>query len=79
MYVYDNISLNSDSSEEVSDESCTENRKTHFMFNNSSFQSCAVYEIMWKNIVEPDRPHVAIWRMALHDGCLRLQTHTQDM
>ena len=23
----------------------------------------AVYEIMWKNIVEPDRPQMTIWRM----------------
>jgi hypothetical protein len=24
-----------------------------------------VYEIMWKNIVEPDRPQMAIWRMRI--------------
>jgi hypothetical protein len=23
----------------------------------------AVYEIMWKNTVEPDRPQTAVWRM----------------
>ena len=23
----------------------------------------AVYEIMWENMVEPDRPHMTIWRM----------------
>jgi len=23
----------------------------------------AVYEVMWKNIVEPDRPQITIWRM----------------
>ena len=33
--------------------------KTHFMFNNF-FENCAVYEIMWKNMVEPDMPQVAI-------------------
>jgi hypothetical protein len=27
------------------------------------FENCAVYEIMWKNIVEPDGPQMAIWRM----------------
>jgi hypothetical protein len=36
----------------ISDKSCRETRNTHFVF-----------EIMWKNIVEPDRPQMAIWRM----------------
>jgi len=35
--------------------------KTYFMFNILFFEKCAVYEITWKNIVELDRPHVAIW------------------
>ena len=26
--------------------------KTHFMFNNFFFESRAVYEIMWKNMVQ---------------------------
>jgi hypothetical protein len=25
--------------------------KTHFMFNNLLFESHAIYEVMWKNIV----------------------------
>jgi hypothetical protein len=25
----------------------------------------AIYEIIWKNIVEPDRPQVIIWRMRI--------------
>jgi len=30
--------------------------KTHFMFSNFFFfENLAVYEIMWKNIVEADR------------------------
>jgi hypothetical protein len=29
------------------------------------FENCAVYEIMWKNIVEPDRPQMTIWRMRI--------------
>jgi hypothetical protein len=28
-------------------------------------ENCAVYEIMWSNIVEPGRPQVTIWRI----GC----------
>jgi hypothetical protein len=48
----------------VSDEGSTENQNTHFMFNNVFFSiNRAVYEIMWKNIVELGRPQMTIWRM----------------
>jgi hypothetical protein len=36
---------------------------THFVFSNLFFQNSAVYEIMWKNVVEPDRPQMKIPRM----------------
>jgi len=32
----------------------------HFMFNNFISEHCAVYDIMWKNTVQPDRPQVTI-------------------
>jgi len=36
------------------------------MFNNFFLiENRAVYEIMWKNIVEPDRLQVTIWRMRI--------------
>jgi len=36
------------------------------MFNNIYFfENLAVYEIMWKNIVEPEGPQVTIWRMRI--------------
>jgi hypothetical protein len=34
--------------------------KTHFMFNNFFSENRAVYEIMWKNMVEPNRPKMTI-------------------
>jgi hypothetical protein len=37
-----------------------ENQTTHFMFNNFLSENRAVYEIMWKNMAEPDRPHMTI-------------------
>jgi len=40
--------------------SCKENRNKNFMFS-SLFGNGAVYEIMWKNIVEPGRPQMTIW------------------
>jgi hypothetical protein len=33
------------------------------MFNNFFPQNRAVYEIVWKYVVEPDRPHMTMWRM----------------
>ena len=34
------------------------------MFNNVFFfENRAVYEIMWKNILEPGRPQITTWRM----------------
>ena len=38
--------------------------KTHFIFNNF-FPNVAVYEIMWKNIVEPGRLQMTKWRMRI--------------
>ena len=50
----------------VSDKRCGENHNILFMFNNPPPpKNHAVYEILWKNIVEPDRPHVTIWRMRI--------------
>jgi len=37
-----------------------ENIKTYFMFNNFFFETNAIYEIMWKNIVQPDRPQMTL-------------------
>ena len=48
----------------VLDERCKENQNTHFMFNNFfPPENRAVYEIMWKNTVQPDRSQMTIWRM----------------
>ena len=47
-----------------SDKSCTENQNTHFVFNNFFFpENHAVYEIMWKNVVERGRPQMTVRRM----------------
>jgi hypothetical protein len=40
--------------------------KTHFAFGNVFFfENGAICEIMWKNVVEPDRPQMAIWSMRI--------------
>jgi hypothetical protein len=40
---------------DVSDITCREN-KTHVFNNFFSFENRSVYEIIWNNTVEPDRP-----------------------
>jgi len=47
----------------VSDKICREIQNTHFVFN--FFFNRAVYEIMWKNIVERGRTRIAAWRMRI--------------
>jgi hypothetical protein len=46
----------------ISAKICIENQNT-FDFQLLFFsENRAVYEVMWKNIVQPDRPQMAIWR-----------------
>ena len=35
------------------------------MFHNFFAENRAVYEIMWKNVVESERPQMTIWRMRI--------------
>ena len=35
------------------------------MLNNFFFEILSVYEIMWKNVAEPYRPQMTIWRMLI--------------
>jgi len=47
----------------VSDKSCREYQNTHFIFNNypPPKKNYAIYEMMWKNIVEPERSQMTVW------------------
>ena len=48
----------------VSDESCREYQNTLFVCNNLFFtENHAIYEVIWKNMVEPDGPQMTIWRV----------------
>jgi len=61
----------------VSDKSCRENHNTHFMFR-FFFENHVVYEIMWKNIVEPERPQMTVWRMRI-SRWIPKATHTHTL
>jgi hypothetical protein len=62
----------------VSDKSCRGNQNTHFLFDNFFFlENRIVYEILWKSIVQPDRPQITIWRMRV--ACwIPITTDTQS-
>jgi hypothetical protein len=49
----------------VSDEICGEDQSRHFTFNNFFHENRFVYEAMWKNEVEADRPRMTIWLMRI--------------
>jgi hypothetical protein len=49
----------------VSDKSCRENKRTHFVFSNFFSENRADCEKMWQNIVERGRPQMAVWRMRI--------------
>ena len=49
----------------VSGKSCRENQNTHFFGSVIFVENRLVYEIMWKNIVEPYRPQMTIWRIRI--------------
>jgi len=54
--------------------------KTRISYSITFFpENRAVYEIVWKNIVEPDKPQVTIWRLPFAWGIIRLQTHSQNV
>jgi len=43
-----------------------------------SFFNRAVYEITWKNIVEPERPHMTMWCMRIsHKVAKSANTHSE--
>jgi hypothetical protein len=59
VYIYDRLLLFT--TRNVSNKNCGE--KKNAMFNNFFFpENCAVYDTMWKHVVDPERPKMAIRR-----------------
>jgi hypothetical protein len=61
----------------VSDKSCRENQNTFFGMIFFP-ENRAIYVIMWKNIVEPNRPQVKVWRTRM--ACwitMAIHTHSE--
>jgi len=49
------------------------------MLRTFFFENRFVYEIRWKNIVEPGRPQKTIRRMRIACWIIRIQAHTQNI
>jgi hypothetical protein len=61
----------------VSDKRCRENQKNKF-YVKFLFLSC-LYELMWKNMVQPDRPQMALCHMRIACWIPKVtNTHTQN-
>jgi hypothetical protein len=63
----------------VPDKSCRGNQNTHFLFHNVFFfvENRAVYQIMWKDIVEREKSQMTIWRMR-RACCIPMATYTHS-
>jgi len=44
----------------VSNKTCKESQNKHFMFSINCPKNIAIYVIMWRNIVQPDRTQMTI-------------------
>jgi len=54
--------------------------KTHFVFRNVFPNSLTVYEVMWINVVQPDRPQVTVRRMRIECWVTRAtDTHSEHV
>jgi len=49
----------------IPEKHCRENQNTYFMSNNFFFENRAVYEIIYKNTVELDRPQMTVGGMRI--------------
>jgi len=58
-------------------ENVVEKIKTHILCSVTFFEYRVIYEIMWKNIVEPDSSRMTIWRMHISRRIPRA-TNTQS-
>jgi hypothetical protein len=58
MYIYDIISMNSFRMTDVSDRGSRENQNTFYVLYILFSENLALYEIMWKNVLQPDGPQM---------------------
>jgi hypothetical protein len=50
----------------ILDKICRETLNTHFMLNNFLFlKNRALFQIMWKNMIQRGRPQMIVWHMRI--------------
>ena len=50
----------------IAGKGCEENPNTYLIFNKHFFfENSVVYDITWKNAVQPDRPQMTIWSVSI--------------
>jgi hypothetical protein len=59
IYIYDSISLNSSEKDKCFRQNCRENQ-TQVLRSIIFLRISCLYEIMWKNVVHPNRPQMMI-------------------
>ena len=50
---------------EIFRESVVEKIKTNIWYSVTSFEDRALYEIMWRNMVEPEKSEMTVWGMRI--------------
>jgi hypothetical protein len=61
MYIFDNIALQASYNEKYFRKKNTEKIKTLVWLNNVF--NHVIYQMIWKNMLKPDRPQMTIWRV----------------
>ena len=77
IYVFGHTSLDSQRMKMLQAE-VVQKLKKHILYSIIFFENLSVKETMWKNIVECDRPQMAIWRMCIACWILKAtRTHSE--
>jgi len=64
----------------VSENSCTGYQNTFLSSETFFFENRTIHEKMWKNIVEPGRPQITVWRLRITCWIPKAtNTHTHNM
>ena len=74
MSIFDHISLSSSQKGKCFRQKLQRKSKHTFYVQQLFSENCALYEITWKNIVQPERPQMIKRRMRILCWILRLQT-----
>jgi hypothetical protein len=60
VYIYDNISLNSSYNKKCFRQNLYRKSTLTFVLNNFLSENLTVYEIMWREMGQPDRPKTSV-------------------